>query len=223
MATRDVPGLSRTGPTDEATADANVEGNTRLTAATGTLLTLLLLVEGFTILDVRGYITLHAAVGLILIGPVALKIVTTTYRFVRYYTGRDAYVRKGPPNIVLRVAGPLVVLSTVALLGTGVVLVTDHGSSGTWVTLHQASFFVWIAVTALHFLGHLRDAAVGTARELRPASGDPARRGRAVRLLAVGGALAVGALLAAAFTPSASSWQLHHDFHGAPGTHRSHG
>ena len=123
MATRDVHGLQSTGPTDaEHVEDSGVEGNSRLTAATGTLLTLLLLVEGFTILDVRGYITLHAAVGLILIGPVALKTVSTMYRFGRYYTGRAAYVRKGPPNIVLRLAGPLVVLSTLAVLATGVVL-----------------------------------------------------------------------------------------------------
>src|SRR5579875_2607538 len=156
-------------PSTDAAADVGVAGNARLTAATGTLLTLLLLVEGFTILDVRGYITLHAAVGLVLIGPVALKSASTMYRFARYYTGRAPYVRKGPPHIVLRVLGPLVVLTTLAVLGTGVVLLTDHGSSGTWVSLHQASFIAWIVVTGVHFLGHLREAAVGTAREARPA------------------------------------------------------
>src|SRR4051812_7420615 len=40
---------------------AAVEANGRLTATTGTLLTLLLLTEGWTLLDVRGYITLHTA------------------------------------------------------------------------------------------------------------------------------------------------------------------
>lgn len=58
------------------------EGNARLTAATGTLLTLLLMVEGFTLLDVRGYITVHAAVGLILVGPVLLKCASTIYRAI---------------------------------------------------------------------------------------------------------------------------------------------
>jgi hypothetical protein len=198
------------GPPDAA----GVAGNGRLTESTGTLLTLLLLVEGFTILDVRGYITLHTALGLVLIGPVALKCASTVYRFARYYTGDAAYVRKGPPHIVLRVLGPLVVLSTLAVLGTGIALLLDDGRSGTWVSLHQASFIVWIAVTGLHFLGHLQGAVVGTARDLRRAGTDPASRGRTARWLAVGAALAIGVGLAAAFTPAASSWQIEHSDHG---------
>jgi hypothetical protein len=93
--------------TQPAGRHAGVEANARLTATTGTLLALLLLIEGFTVLDVRGYITLHTALGLILIGPVLLKTVSTTYRFFCYYTGRPAYVAKGPPHIVLRLIGQL--------------------------------------------------------------------------------------------------------------------
>ena len=45
-----------------ATDDSpGVEGNSRLTASTGIVLTVLLLIEGFTILDVRGYISLHTS------------------------------------------------------------------------------------------------------------------------------------------------------------------
>jgi hypothetical protein len=199
---------------DPAIETAGVAGNGRLTETTGMLLALLLLVEGFTILDVRGYITLHAAIGLVLLGPVALKCASTGYRFARYYTGHAAYVRKGPPNVLLRVLGPFVVLSTLAVLGTGIALLADHGSSGTWLSLHQASFIVWVALTGLHFLAHLQGAAVGTARDLRRATGDPATRGKALRWLTVGAALIVGVGLAAAFTPSASSWQLHQHDHG---------
>ena len=193
--------------------DPGVEGNSRITAATGTLLTLLLLVEGVTVLDVRGYITLHAALGLILIGPVALKCASTGYRFVRYYTGHGAYVRNGPPHPLLRLLGPVVILSTLALLGTGVVLLAVHGRSDTWLTLHQGSFIVWVAVMAVHFLAHVLEAIRGTARELRPAGQDPAGRGRTRRLVLVVASLAIGVALAAAFTPSASSWQLHHHEH----------
>jgi hypothetical protein len=197
-----------------ASAAAGVEGNARLTATTGTLLALLFIVEGFTVLDVRGYITLHTALGLVLIGPVALKCASTLYRFARYYLGQDSYVAKGPPHLVLRVLGPLVILSSSAVLGTGVGLLAAHGRNDTWLPLHKASFIVWFVVMAVHFLAHLREAAVGTVREVGRAAGDPARRGRVLRLAIVTLSLLVGIGVAAAFTPSASSWQLHHHDHG---------
>jgi hypothetical protein len=194
-------------PRAEPDDDPGTTGNSRLTSSTGVVLTVLLLVEGFTLFDVRGYITLHTVLGLMLIGPVALKCATTLYRFTRYYTGTPAYVRRGAPVLVLRLIGPLVVLSTLAVLGTGIALLVDHGASDTWITLHQASFIVWISLTGLHFLGHIVEAVRDTGREFR--RGSPADRGRAIRLFALAGSLAVGIALAAALTPSASSWQMH--------------
>jgi hypothetical protein len=209
----DRPGLDQVADRDAALS--GVAANGRLTATTGTLLALLLLTEGWTLLDVRGYITLHTALGLTLIGPVVLKCLSTIYRFARYYSGAPAYVLKGPPHVILRVLGPLVVISTLAVVGTGIALLTDHGRSGTWLTLHQASFIVWIAVTGVHFLGHLQGAVVGTGRELRRAASDPAQRGKAVRWVAVAASLLAGVGLAAAFTPAASTWHLHQDHRGA--------
>ncbi len=192
-----------------------VEGNSRLTASTGIVLTVLLLIEGFTILDVRGYISLHTIIGLALIGPLALKSASTVYRFARYYTGHREYVNRGAPPLLLRLIGPLVVLSSIAVIGTGVALLVDHGASGTWLTLHQASFIVWVCLTGVHFLGHIYEAVVVSGRDFRARKSDPAARGRTVRLVAVAASLVVGFGLAAVFTPSASSWRLHHDFgHG---------
>ena len=131
------------------------------------MLTVILLVEGFTIFDVRGYITLHTVLGLVLFGPVALKCAVTMYRFGRYYTGRAAYVRRGPPPMLLRVMGPLLILSSLAVLGTGVALLVTHGRSDGWLTLHQGSFIVWVVLAGVHFLWHLADAVRGTARDLR--------------------------------------------------------
>lgn len=194
---------------DDATG---VEGNSRLTASTGIVLTVLLLVEGFTILDVRGYITLHTAIGLALIGPLVLKSATTFYRFVRYYTGHRDYVERGAPPLLLRLIGPLVVLSSLAVIGTGIALLVTHGESDTWLTLHQASFIVWIIVTGLHFLGHIYEALVVSARDVRLRHTDDAARGRVVRLGAVVVALVIGFGVAAAFTPSASSWHMRQQF-----------
>src|ERR1700760_2290030 len=88
------PGHTRATSAD---TDVGVEGNSRLTAANGLLLTILLAVEGLTILSIRGLITLHIFLGLLLLTPIALKLITTTYRFARYYLNAQAYVRRGPP------------------------------------------------------------------------------------------------------------------------------
>ena len=185
-----------------------VEGNTRLTASTGLVLTVLLLIEGFTILDVRGYLTLHTILGLALIGPVALKSASTIYRFGQYYRGRQAYLDRGPPPLLLRLIGPLVVASSVAVIGTGIALLGAHGRSDTWLTLHQASFIVWLVLTGVHFLAHIYQAVRASARDLRGGPTGLGVRGRYLRLLAVVTSLAVGLALAAVFTPNASYWQL---------------
>jgi vacuolar iron transporter family protein len=63
-------------------------------------------------------LTLHFFVGLLLIGPVILKVASTGYRIARYYAGSAPYVRRGPPALYLRLLGPLVIGTSVAVLGT---------------------------------------------------------------------------------------------------------
>jgi hypothetical protein len=182
-------------------ADAGVEGNGRLTSVTGLVLLVMLAVEGYTILDVRGLITLHIVLGIMLVGPVLLKVASTLYRFARYYGRRPAYVRRGPPHIVLRVLGPLVTISSLAVLGTGLGLIWVHGDGGLLLTAHKASFIVWVAVMTIHVLGHVQEAATSTWRELRHRTA-----GRRWRLVAVALALIVGIGGASALLPSASHW-----------------
>lgn len=74
-----------------------VEANARLTGSTAAVLFVLLAAEGVTILRVRPLLSWHVFIGMLLVPPVALKIGTTSYRFVRYYRGSPAYRRKGPP------------------------------------------------------------------------------------------------------------------------------
>ena len=98
------------------------DGNERLTAAAGVLLLVLFAVLGVTILRIGQLLWLHLFLGMLLIGPVLLKLASTGYRFARYYTANPAYRRKGPPATPMRLLAPLVVLSTVVVFGSGVAL-----------------------------------------------------------------------------------------------------
>src|ERR1022692_764497 len=101
-------------------ADAGTAGNARLTAANSAVLLVLLAAEGLTILRVRQLLSPHVFIGVVLIPPVLLKVASTTWRFARYYTGAPAYRRKGPPPVLLRLLGPVVVILTLVLLFSGV-------------------------------------------------------------------------------------------------------
>jgi hypothetical protein len=139
-------------------------GNARLTAWTGLLLLVLIIAEFITLLDVRGLISWHLVIGVLLVPPAMLKTATTGWRVVRYYRGNQAYRDAGPPPLLLRVLGPFVVLSTVAVLASGLVLILAgpdgsrrallqaFGQRIDAITIHQATFAVWAAVTGLHTL-----------------------------------------------------------------------
>lgn len=196
--------------------DAGPAGNSRLTSATGMLLLLMLAVEGVTVLRVRQLITLHVYLGLLLLGPVLLKTASTTWRFFRYYSGSAPYVRKGPPHPLLRVLGPLVIVTSLVLLGSGVALITTRrGDGGLLLTTHKVSFFLWFAVMAVHVLGHLREAATDSIAELR----SPGVRGRNLRMVLIVVALVAGVATATALMPTASSWTSHSDDQQGQGEH----
>jgi hypothetical protein len=75
------------------------EGNEILTSATAAVLTVLLVAEGITILRMGGLVSAHMFIGMLLIPPVLLKLASTGYRFIRYYTGARIYREKGPPPL----------------------------------------------------------------------------------------------------------------------------
>jgi hypothetical protein len=202
-----VSGSARAVARGEDAADAGVEGNGRLTGTIGVLLLVLLFAEGLTILSIRGLITLHLFLGLVLVPPVLLKISTTTYRFARYYTHAAPYVHRGPPHPVLRLIGPLVVLMTVALLGTGVWLVVvgpDH--TGLVLFAHKAAFVLWFGLMTIHVLGHVRETVILAARDMRRESRARRVPGRGLRAGAVALALVAGVALGAVVTPLATAW-----------------
>jgi len=141
---------------EEADPNGGVGGNERLTAATAVALILLLAAEGVTILFLRPLFPVHVFVGMLLIPPVALKLASTGWRFVRYYGGSRKYVRRGPPVLPLRLLAPLVVASTLGVFATGVALLVAGPAGGIVLGLHKASFAVWLVTTGVHVLAHVR-------------------------------------------------------------------
>ena len=184
---------------DEPSTMHGVVANSRLTATVGAILFVALAVEGVTIYDVQAMFVLHAFVGLFLVPVALLKLCTTGYRFVKYYGHDPAYRRKGPPHPILRILAPLVVASTVALLGTGVALLAvGPANSDTLVTAHQASFIVWISVTSIHILGHIVETwqltAADTGRNADQVPGLAWRRSIVAVAVLVGLGLGVASL-----------------------------
>jgi hypothetical protein len=181
-----------------------VDGNSRLTALTAIPLLVLLAAEGLTLLSLHAYVKWHVAIGMLLVPLVGLKLASTGYRFLRYYTGRREYVQAGPPPLALRLLGPIVVASTVGLFATGVALaVVGPGQQGVVLLLHKASFVVWLGSLGLHVLGHLVRLPALTAPELHGGRGVAGTR---LRLALVAAAVVIGAIVAVATLPLAVDW-----------------
>jgi hypothetical protein len=150
-------------------------GNATLTAWLGLTLVVALLAELVTLLDVRGLLGWHAGIGAVVAALVVVKVAVTGWKAVRYYTGSPSYRSVGPPSLVFRVLGPLVVLSALGVLGTGFALVAlgadaSHrrlvavaGQRVDAVTLHQATFVVFAVLVSLHALGRIVPAATRVA------------------------------------------------------------
>src|SRR5258708_4816530 len=68
------------------------EGNELRTSAPGGGRTGVVAAGGFMILNMRGLLRVQGFVGVVLIPPVLVKLASTGYRFLRYYTGSRAYV-----------------------------------------------------------------------------------------------------------------------------------
>jgi hypothetical protein len=183
-------------------------GNEELTAVVGALLLILLAVLGVTIVRIGQLMWLHLFLGVLLIGPVGLKLASTGYRFARYYSGSAPYRRKGPPFVALRALAPMVVATTFAVFVTGMLLLFDGpASKDTLALAHKVSFIVWIAATAPHVIGHLAELP-GSVRAVHRAEPDipGLAEGGAGRTIALAGALVGGAVIAIALLPDFGVW-----------------
>jgi len=184
-------------------------GNERLTAATGAVLLVLFAAEGITILSLHQLITLHFFLGMLLIGPVALKVASVCYRFARYYTGAAGYRRKGPPAPLLRVLGPVVLGTSLGVLGTGVLLAVAGSAAGPWLFLHKAFFVLWFGAMTIHVLVYAWRLPRVIGPDLRPAGFGRARAvlaGRTARWLLLAASLLAGLVIALLTVHLAAPW-----------------
>ncbi|HTA14766.1 MAG TPA: hypothetical protein VK781_07915 [Solirubrobacteraceae bacterium] len=216
-------GFSEHGRTERLTG-GGTDGNERLTNVIGAALIVLLAVIGLTIVRISQLLSVHLFVGMLLIPPVLLKLSSTGYRFVRYYTRSPRYREKGAPEWPLRVIAPMVVLSSLVVFLSGIVLLfVGPSARATWFPIHKDSFFVWVAFMAIHVIGHLpsmpavlqADYSRYAAYDYQDAGGDVT--GRAGRILALSGALVAGAVLAILVIPEFGPW-----LHGTGMVHHHH-
>jgi hypothetical protein len=224
----------RRGIGDVTGSAGGVEGNERLTAMTGAVLLALFAAEGITVLSVHKLLTLHFFIGMLVAGPVLLKIGSTGYRFARYYTGAVPYMRKGPPAPLLRLLGPVVVLTSCGVIGSGVALAFAGPGNGPWLIAHKALFVLWFGAMTIHVLAYAprlarlgwRIAAGSRQRAAAGSRGHAAARGHgravaggndgggaavegsAARWLLLAAALAAGLILAALTVHLTGPWQV---------------
>jgi hypothetical protein len=183
-------------------------GNERLTASTGLVLLVLLAAEALTTLALGTYLPVHIFLGLLLLPPIGLKLATTGWRFLRYYTRNKLYRFEGAPRLLLRLLAPFLIASTVSLFGSGIALIAVGHGDGVLRTVHSLSFIAWGVLVLVHVLAYLkRTLRLGTSDWRRNAglvvAGARARRG------ALAAALLAGVIVALATYPAQQAWLSH--------------
>jgi len=188
-----------------AARSGGTEGNEILTSVVAAVLTILLIAEGITIIRIGGLLNAHMFIGLVLIGPVLLKLASTGYRFARYYTKAPSYRQEGPPLLPLRLLAPVLVLSTVAVFATGIWLLLLGHKSDQVLLFHKVVFFIWGAVFVVHFLAYLPQVL----RSLAADWGSVRRRsipGSGLRGLLVAASLMAGVAIALSLLGKITGW-----------------
>lgn len=177
-----------------------VEANARLTGTVAIVLMPPLLLVFLTGLTSKRFLLIHSLIGFLLIPPVLLKLGSVGYRFIRYYSGDPAYRAVGPPRRAMRVLGPITVILTLVVFGTGVELwLVGYRFGFAWVPVHHASSYLWFVAMLVHVINYLRQAPRLALLDWRDRW-----RGAASRQSLVAASLLLGVALAGAMLPFAT-------------------
>ena len=190
---------------------SRVEANARLTGAAGIVILILLIAELVTVaLGAVSVLSLHVAIGLILMPPVLVKLASTTWRMVNYYLGAAAYQHRGPPPTLARVLGPILSAAIVLVLISGIALILGPSSlHRAALSVHKVTFYLALLLIVWHLAMHMTQA-------LRLAARDWVNRRSAAlvvraRLTAIVGSVLLGALLAVALAGHAEPYLHRYD------------
>ena len=203
--------LSRQTHTSESNGDKQsaVVGNERMTALAGAILLALILVEIVSAAILRTLLSIHVFVGVLLAGPLIVKLGSTGWRFLRYYTGSPAFVRRGPPHLALRVMAPLLIATTLVVIGSGIgLVVTGPRSAGPLLPLHGFSVLIWLPLIVIHIFAHMRRVPRLVTDDWSKSSGKSLAAGRGWRLGMNLGALLAGVVAAILLFPGAAPWPV---------------
>ena len=185
---------------------SRVEANARLTGTAGFVILILLTAELVTVLlGAASVLSLHVAIGLIIVPPVLAKLASTTWRIVNYYLGAVAYKDCGPPSTLARVLGPILSLAIVLVLISGIALILGPSSlHRTALMVHKVTFYLALLLIVWHLAMHLSQTLGLAARDWVN------RRSAALvvraRLTAIVGSVLLGALLAVALAGHAEPY-----------------
>jgi hypothetical protein len=184
-----------------------VVGNERITALAGAVLLMLIVVELVSAAILRTLLSIHVFAGVLLAGPLIIKLGSTFWRFLRYYTGSSSFVRRGPPQLALRVMAPLLIATTLVVIGSGIgLVVTGPRSAGPLLPLHGFSVLVWLPLIAIHTFAHIRQVPRLAVDDWSKSSDKTNVSGRGSRLGVNLGALLAGVIAAILLFPGAAPW-----------------
>ncbi len=169
-------------------------------AAFGVVLGLIILLETLTLPLVATDPAIHIIIGVALIPALVIKLGYSGIRFVRYYREDEETVRIGPPFPLARVIAPLLVATTVLLVGSGLEMTFAGPTSFSVTFLAPAHFLiaiVWYVLLASHGYVYWRRSQRSIRRDLaqvlhrfRSREGARMRIGLALVSLIIGAALA---------------------------------
>jgi hypothetical protein len=187
-------------PASRSDDHESTAGNEALTSWTGLLLLPLLGLVGLTGVAFGSLWRAHFVVGILLVPVLGMKLVSTTYRAARYYTGSKRYRAAGPPELAARILAPVLIVVTVIAMWSGIVMWLSNNQDRPWSTIHTDAVVIMGGLVGIHVLLYIPNALRSVFRDLSHVR----RRGSqaTLRLSIVTATLVVGIVVGFVTQPS---------------------